>query len=77
MLVLAFVLNLLVRPVDPALLVLPDEAGPDAAANAAHGNGSVATAPLTVRALLAWSAVGIPIIWGAWQTVAKAAVLLR
>jgi len=27
--------------------------------------------------LLAWAAVGLPIAWGVWQTVSKAAVLLR
>ena len=77
LLVLAFALNLLVRPVDPALLVMADEAGPDAAAKAANGGSDTAAAQLTVGTLLAWAAVGIPIIWGAWQTMAKAAVLLR
>jgi MFS family permease len=77
LLVLAFVLNLLVRPVDPALLMMPKEAGPDTAAKAGDVGGSGTAAQLTIGTLLAWAAVGIPIIWGAWQTVAKAAVLLR
>jgi hypothetical protein len=28
-------------------------------------------------AILAWSLVSIPLLWGIWQTVKKAAVLFR
>jgi hypothetical protein len=34
-----------------------------------------ATSPWVVA--LAWLAVGLPLLWGIWQTVKKAAVLFR
>ena len=79
LLVVAFILNLLIRPVD-ARFHMPEDAPPTA---------SGATAPAAARpqiaaqrdtggiALLAWAAVCIPIAWGIYETAAKAAVLLK
>ena len=75
MLVVGFIANLLVKPVADRFHMPSEEpvqAGPGAAA-ATMG----ATGGLTATALLAWAAVGIPIAWGIYMTVAKAAVLLK
>ncbi|MGH8516938.1 MAG: OFA family MFS transporter [Panacagrimonas sp.] len=42
--------------------------GPDAAASSRRSNGIL---------FLAWSAVGLPLAWGVWVTLEKAAILLR
>jgi len=75
LLVLGFVLNLLIRPVNPALL-RHDEA----AASAAAGDAAAAeeTAPgLSAAVLIAWALALVPIAWGIVQTASKAAVLLK
>jgi hypothetical protein len=41
------------------------ESGPESSANS------------TWVVVLAWLAVGLPLLWGIWQTVKKAAVLFR
>jgi MFS family permease len=74
--------NLLIRPVGEKNFMTPAEAAQlDAdqrAANAAgagnSGAGSSEPSP-TWLVLAAWLAVGIPIAWGVWITVQKAAVL--
>jgi len=80
LLMLAFVLNLMVKPVDPSLHVIPEETALEYEADAEGGVQSGATpAPghFTLAVLIAWAAVGLPIAWGIWQTISKAAVLLR
>ncbi|MDB5689502.1 MAG: yhjX [Sphingomonas bacterium] len=81
MLAVAFVANLLVRPVHPRFHMAeqaPNPAlatGSDAAAEPARtvtGTGS-----LTWPVLIAWTAVCVPIAWGIYQTAMKAAVLLK
>jgi MFS family permease len=80
MLVLAFLLNLLIRPVDTRFHMSAEAetaveleatalAGPASPAPAAGGFGPMA--------LVAWAAVCLPIGWGVYQTLAKAAVLLK
>jgi MFS family permease len=82
LLALGFICNWLVRPVDPRHHMTAEEGG-DVAAPAA-GNEPVAAVaaseaaainPLVV--VLAWLAVWIPIGWGVWVTLQKAAVLFR
>lgn len=80
LLVLAFVINLGVRPVDPALHRQPEESAIAYEADALTGDAPPAhhePAGLTGAVLIAWIAVLIPIGWGVWQTLGKAAVLLR
>ncbi len=80
LLVLAFLINLMIRPVNPALLRY-DEAGAvsqvtahsEATDDVSHG----AAASTSSAVLIAWVLVLIPIAWGVWQTAAKASVLLR
>ena len=80
LLVVAFVLNLLVKPVDPALHLEPEETTLEYAADAEAGEPSSfvpVPARFGAKALLAWAVVALPIGWGIWQTLSKAAVLLR
>jgi MFS family permease len=80
LLVAAFVINLLIRPVDPALHRYPEETALDYAADAVTGDvpaAHPAPAGLTTAVAIAWLLVLLPIGWGIWQTAAKAAVLLR
>ncbi|MDP3293940.1 MAG: OFA family MFS transporter [Nevskia sp.] len=86
LLVVGFVCNLLIRPVEPKWQM--NEAELAEARKLAH-EIAPAAAPTrsiqtvqTVRgfrvtALLAWLAVGIPLAWGVSQTVAKAAILFK
>ncbi|QXQ07606.1 OFA family MFS transporter [Sphingosinicellaceae bacterium] len=76
MLVVGFVANLLVKPVAERFHMPAEEpavVGAPGVAAAATGT----TEGLTTTALLAWAAVGIPIAWGVYMTLAKAAVLLK
>ncbi len=74
MLAIGFVANLLIRPVDPKRL-LQD------AALAGAGPGAViedaASHRLSPALALAWLGVLIPIAWGVWITLTKAAALFR
>jgi len=81
MLALGFVCNLLVRPVAPryymtaaqlAELDRPADSLPRPAATAAAGSADSTPAWVVYAA---WLAVGIPIAWGVWVTLAKAAVI--
>lgn len=86
MLVVGLVCNFLVRPVAEQNLMTPEQLAAEkqlaqerAAAVANEISGSVVSAsrssPLIV--LLAWLAVGIPLVWGIFITVDKAWVLFR
>jgi MFS family permease len=80
LLIVAFVINLMVRPVDPALHRTSDETALEYGADAITGDvppAHPAPAGLTPAVALAWLLVLVPIGWGIWQTAAKAAVLLR
>ena len=85
LLVLGFVLNLLVRPLDDKYFMTDTELAAEkqlahekAAASVVTGAGAgsaTATSPVTV--LLAWAAVGIPLAIGIGVTLQKAAVLFK
>jgi MFS family permease len=81
LLALGFVCNLLIKPVaegkfmTPAQIAELDAAGTRAGATAsAAPSGDGAPSPTWLVAA-AWLAVGIPIAWGVWMTVQKAAIL--
>ncbi len=78
MLAIGFVANLLVKPVAPRFH-MAEEPGPEATADAvAVPAGPVAASGgLTGIVLLAWLAVCVPIAWGVYETLVKAAVLLK
>jgi MFS family permease len=85
LLALGFICNLLVRPVaakhfmTDAELEAERKLAHEAAARSAASLGTAASSkpssPVTVWA--AWLAVGIPLAWGVWVTLNKAAVLFR
>jgi MFS family permease len=79
MLVVGFIANLLIRPLKEHHFMDDEEADalhgpppePEALATQGIGRGGV----LTPGAILAWSLVGIPLAWGVWITLQKAAAL--
>ena len=79
MLVIGFVCNLLVRPVDPKwhmsdAEVAAEQAKLKAAASASSEGGSygIGKGGLDAKAAAFWALVGIPLAWGVWQTLEKA-----
>ncbi len=85
LLVAGFVANLLIRPLDKKWFMKDEEvkalqAAEARAAAAAAGVKTVsakARGGVDVTAILAWAAVGIPLAWGIWITLAKALVLFQ
>ena len=80
LLVVAFVINLLIKPVNPSLLRYPEDTAPEPVAQAATGDSAVQAqtpAGISGAVVFAWLVVLLPIGWGIWQTVNKAAVLFR
>jgi len=82
LLAIGFVCNLLIRPVAEGKFMTPqqiaelDAAGSRGAASAAPAasSGPVVPSPAWL-VTAAWLAVGIPIAWGVWITLQKAAIL--
>ncbi|MQP67470.1 MFS transporter [Niveispirillum sp. SYP-B3756] len=83
MLVLGLLANLAVRPLAEKWFMPDSEVAAlqaSARAAAAHqvtGSFGIGKGGLDGRAALAWLAVGIPILWGVWVTLQKAAVLFH
>jgi len=79
LLVLGFICNALIRPVDPKHHLKTDDAEAAAITKSAASMTPSAPAPvaLTPAVAMAWLAVWIPIGWGVWATLAKASVLFR
>jgi hypothetical protein len=80
LLVLAFLLNLLVRPVHARFHMVQDESALEIKADAIAGPAEdvpVSSGGLSAFAVFAWAVVCLPIAWGVYQTLAKAAVLLK
>jgi hypothetical protein len=81
MLVLGWIANLLVRPVATKWHMSEEEV---AAVQAGHAKAAAAAASsgigkggLDAKAAAFWLLVGVPLIWGIWNTLEKALVLLR
>jgi MFS family permease len=81
LLALGLVCNLLIRPVAEKNFMTPAQeaeldriAGAAAASGTGPASGSAGPSPTWVI-VAAWLAVGIPIAWGVWVTLQKAAVL--
>ncbi len=85
LLVVGFLANLLVRPVNPKWYMSEaDVAAEQAKVKAAPSNGAVPSSHaglgaggLDAKAALFWLFVGIPLAWGVWNTVQKALVLFH
>ena len=81
MLVIGLIANALVKPLDNKWFMKPEEVAAlqakTASADAiiAHGSFGIDRGRLDLTALLAWAAVGIPALWGAWYTLVKTAAL--
>jgi MFS family permease len=83
LLVVGFVANLLVRPVDPKWHMSEEEVAAEqaklksASATATSGSFGIGRGGLDLPAALFWLFVGIPLAWGIWITLEKALVLFR
>jgi MFS family permease len=81
LLVVGLLCNLLVKPVDPRFHMKPDaQAGVSALSAAPVTSGQVAAVPATSSALallLAWALVGVPLLWGVYQTLLNAMKLFK
>ncbi|HSS85476.1 MAG TPA: OFA family MFS transporter [Reyranella sp.] len=80
MLVVGFICNLLIKPVDPRWYMKEEEvlalqAKTTSTAMAADGSYGIGRGGLDGAAVVAWLIVGIPIAWGVWITLSKAWVL--
>jgi hypothetical protein len=83
MLVLGGIANILVRPVNPKWYMSDAEVTAvqaklrSVAATAQTGSFGIGKGGLDVKAALFWLLVGIPLVWGVWNTVEKTLVLSR
>jgi MFS family permease len=78
MLVAGFVCNWLIKPVSAKWHMEHDEIVTPAAATPAGPSGSFGIGGgFDAKTGLAWLAVGIPILWGVWITLQKAAVIFQ
>ena len=81
LLAVGFICNLLIRPVDQKNYMTPEQlAQLDAEQHLITRPGTAAAADNGTRSpgwlvAAAWLAVGIPIAWGVWVTLQKAAIL--
>ncbi|MBB5730364.1 OFA family MFS transporter [Sphingomonas prati] len=77
LLVLGFVANIFVRPVAARLRVdTPDLASSDSVSADVSAQGVAITPRRSgLAVLLAWAAVGLPLLWGLWTTATKASAL--
>jgi len=81
MLVIGLIANALVKPLDDKWFMKPEEVAAlqaktaSADARIEHGSFGIDRGRFDLTALLAWAAVGIPALWGAWYTLVKTAAL--
>jgi MFS family permease len=80
MLVVGFICNLMIKPVDPRWYMKEEEvlalqAKTTSTAMAAGGSYGIGRGGLDGAAVIAWLIVGVPIAWGVWITLSKAWVL--
>ena len=81
-LVLGFLCNMAIRPVNPKYFMSDEELAREktlaherAVATEVRGESSSVFRTPAILICLAWACVGIPLAWGVWITVQKAAVL--
>lgn len=80
LLVLGFILNLMIKPVDPKHFMTPDElaeeqALTEKASHKAADAESAARGSFGMTGILAWLTVGIPFLIGVWIAIGKATAL--
>ena len=75
-LVIGFICNLLIRPVNPKWLMKDDEVAQLQAASALPsgpiGGQGIGLGGMDANAMLAWLAVCVPLAWGVWETLESA-----
>jgi MFS family permease len=80
MLVLGFLCNWLITPVSTKWHMEHDEIAtspqPEAASHVLASSG-VGSGGLDLKIVLAWLAVGLPILWGAWTTLKNAMIIFQ
>jgi MFS family permease len=81
LLVVGFVANMLVRPVNPKWIMKEEEVMALQAKMKGKRETEASHPGLTSRfelkAILAWAVVGVPLTWGIWITIQKALVLFK
>jgi MFS family permease len=84
LLVVGFVANLLVRPVNPKWHMSEGDVAAEHAKHAPAGSnaatssdGGIGMGGVDLKSTLFWLFVGIPLAWGIWNTVEKALVLFH
>ena len=83
LLVVGFIANLLVRPVDSKWHMSEAEVAAEqaklktSAGSQTSGSFGIGKGGLDAKALLFWSLVGVPLAWGVWQTLEKALVFFH
>jgi len=83
MLVLGWIANLLVRPVNPkwhmsdAGVMAAQAKLKSVAATAQTGSFGIGKGGLDAKSALFWLVIGVPLAWGVWNTVEKTLVLLQ
>jgi MFS family permease len=81
LLVLGFIANLLIKPVNPKWHMSDAEVAAVQAksheAGGSTGSHGIGKGGLDGKALLAWAVVGIPIAWGVWVAIGKAIILFK
>ena len=81
MLVVGFIANLLVRPVNPKWHMSDAEVAEELAklheksTTVQTGSFGIGKGGLDLKAILFWTLVGVPLAWGVWNTFQKALVL--
>jgi MFS family permease len=77
LLVVGFIANLLVRPVAARWHMEHDEAALAGGPEAASRSGGIDRGRFDAMTAAAWAVVVIPLVWGVWITLTKAAVLFH
>jgi hypothetical protein len=82
LLVVGLLCNLLVRPVAARFHMKQASAAPvisgqSQTQRSAAATGSVATATPSLSVLLAWALVGLPLLWGVYETLLNAMKLFK
>jgi MFS family permease len=75
LLVVGFLLNLLVKPVNARWHMTGEEA--KTAIAESRGSAGIDRGRVDGMTLLAWAVVGLPLLWGVWVTLTKAAALFH
>ena len=83
LLVVGFIANLLIRPVDPKwhmsdeAVALEQAKLQSATTTEASGSFGIGKGGFDGPAILFWTLVGVPLAWGIWETLVKALVLFQ